>query len=165
MLLCLRIGLRVAVVFAAILTPCLHGQTAEEHERAAPKIKLRRYTVVAPGALQERVHAIERSKCGTATESTSLTTADLAGGKVKTIRVLRVVRWNKPPESDQIKSTLLNVWLGHVQGADCGILWSEGSWWSIESALEFQDGKRGLLIQTASTLQSRITMGRFGSLG
>jgi hypothetical protein len=27
-----------------------------------------------------------------------------------------------------------------------GIVWDEGTWWSIESAVEFEDGKKGLLI-------------------
>jgi hypothetical protein len=38
------------------------------------------------------------------------------------------------------------VWQGSFQSADCGILWSEGNMWSIEFALEFEDGKQGLLI-------------------
>jgi hypothetical protein len=41
---------------------------------------------------------------------------------------------------------LRKVWQGSVDGEDCRILWSEVRYWSIESSLEFEDGKRGEFI-------------------
>jgi hypothetical protein len=156
----LRTSLLFGIALAWVFVASSPGQTANTPQSAVPKISLRSYRVVAPGELGGTVTALERSTCGSATSSTSQATAELAAGKVKAIRVLRVVQWNKPPQSKELQQTLRRVWQGRVQGAACGILWDEGAWWSIESALVFEDGKRGLLVTDGSHIALKDHDGR-----
>jgi hypothetical protein len=142
----LKVGLRLAIAFAMLLAASSPAQTVEKADSALPKISLRVHKAVAPGELEQSVEAIERSQCGTGGLSTGPTTAKLAGGKVKAIRVLRVAQANKAAKADDIRLLLWSVWSGQIEESFCGPVWQEMAFWSIESELEFDDGKKGLLI-------------------
>jgi hypothetical protein len=156
----LKTGLLTGAALASLSVVWLPGQTAKTLQSAMPKISVRSYKVVAPAELGGTVTTLERSTCGSATSSMSLTTEDLAGGKVKAIRVLRAVRWGKPPKPKELRTIMEKVWEGRVPGAACGILWDEVSLWSVEAALEFQDGKRGLLVTDGSHIALKDHDGR-----
>jgi hypothetical protein len=78
------------------------------------------------------------------------TVADFVGGKVKTIRVFRTGRFspgtNPVTTPDETRQSLKRVWQGKFQSAFCQIAWAEGAFWSIEAVVEFEDGKRSMLI-------------------
>jgi hypothetical protein len=73
--------------------------------------------------------------------------SDLAAGKVKKIRVLRTSSTFKPVKHEELQRMLLKVWLSTtLECCACGIEWDEMTFWSIDAALEFEDGKKGVLI-------------------
>jgi hypothetical protein len=73
--------------------------------------------------------------------------SDLAAGKVKTIRVLHTNSTFKPAQPEELQRMLLKVWLSTtLECCSCGIIWDEGNFWSVDAALEFEDGKKGILI-------------------
>jgi hypothetical protein len=73
--------------------------------------------------------------------------SELAAGKVKTIRVLHTLSTFKPAKAEDIRRMLLQVWLSKTnECCACGIEWDEGTFWSIDAALEFEDGRKGILI-------------------
>jgi len=76
------------------------------------------------------------------------TVKDFVGRRVKTIRVIHYAArlGAKPPSLEEVRDTVLKVWQGKFQSAFCSLPWSEPSWWTSESTLEFEDGKRGTLI-------------------
>lgn len=72
---------------------------------------------------------------------------DFVGGRVKTIRILHYARERNFSKPVEVRALVSKVWQGSfLDQAACGILWDEMALWSIESALEFKDGKKGLLI-------------------
>jgi hypothetical protein len=85
---------------------------------------------------------------------------DFVGAKVKALRVLHYARQRKPPKAKEIKTFVRKVWQGSFQGAACGILWDEGAWWSIESAVEFEDGRQGLLVTDGTHVALRDHEGK-----
>jgi hypothetical protein len=114
----------------------------------SPTIILDSATVTDYEELAARVKTLERTSCNDARRRFDhpTTLADFVDAKVKTIRVLRYTRQRNPLKAEEIQKLVRKVWQGSFQSADCGILWAEAAWWSIESALEFEDGKQGLLI-------------------
>jgi len=75
-----------------------------------------------------------------------MTVAQFVGGKVKTIRVVRFAEPRNTPTHRELRDAVRKVWEGKFQGVSCQIGWDEGTFWTIEAVVEFEDGKRGELI-------------------
>ncbi|MGB7847350.1 MAG: hypothetical protein WBL63_17180 [Candidatus Acidiferrum sp.] len=71
------------------------------------------------------------------------TVAQIVGGRVMSIKVLHYVARSTP---QTVRDIMAKVWHGRFRSADCNMFWAEATFWTIESTLEFRDGKRGLLI-------------------
>lgn len=114
----------------------------------SPPIVLDSATATDNGVFGARVESLERATCNHPSRyfEKPMLVKDFVGAKVKTIRVIHYLRQSEPAKPDEIRKLIGNVWDGSFQSAACGMLWSEGGAWSIECALEFQDGKQGLLI-------------------
>jgi hypothetical protein len=71
------------------------------------------------------------------------------GGKVKAIRV---VRFRGPGETKpaEIQSRVMEVWSGVFIYPSCFQAWSELTIWNLEAYIEYEDGKRGLIVMDGS---------------
>jgi hypothetical protein len=81
----------------------------------------------------------------------TISLGELAGGKLKAIHVVRAERYKgaPAPRAEQVRTNVEKVWLRRFGWMACQIGWSEGMTWSgwlVEAELEFEDGKKGLLI-------------------
>lgn len=74
------------------------------------------------------------------------TVGEIVGGKVVKIRVVRFASSVTTKKADQIPTVLRQVWEGQAEEPACYIAWDEAPLWSIEAVLEFDDGKRSLLV-------------------
>ena len=100
------------------------------------------------GDLARTVKLLDRASCDTSPRHLErpTTVQEFAGGRVKTIRLFRSAPKNNPLKVAELRESLRHVWRSKFQNASCGIEWSQGAPWSIESVLEFEDGERGALI-------------------
>jgi len=154
---------RKGVLLSAAIVCFLFAALARAQNSAksdTPKIVVHSIEVSSLGEIDRNVSKLNGSTCSNSPSSKPLTVADLAGGKVKTIRVVRVQRLSTAPKAKELKRVLQKVWQGRVDGAACGIEWSEVSFWSIETVLKFQDGKRGSLITDGSHIALQDHDGR-----
>ena len=81
----------------------------------------------------------------------------------KTVRTIRVVSFAPMSDSrifDHLKTRLLDIWTGKVQSSYCYIAWAEPTLWLVEAELEFEDGKRGVLISDGLHVALRDHNGR-----
>jgi hypothetical protein len=103
------------------------------------------------------VSKTERTSCNDASRRFAhpITVGEFAGAKIKSIRVLRYARPNFAADPKDIPKILRNVWESTLDEAECGIVWSEATFWTIEAALDFEDGKQGLLITDGSHVALR----------
>ena len=72
------------------------------------------------------------------------TVEDFLGGKVRAIRVIRVVRFRgsgKGTPAD-VQTRVLEMWSGVFRSGSCFIPWAEAPFWCIEATVEYEDGKR-----------------------
>jgi hypothetical protein len=126
-----------------------HAQNRAEPESDLPRILVSSAKVIGAGELAARVEKMEGASCGDTSRRVNHTTAvkDFVGARVKTIRVLHYARERNFSKPVEVRALVSKVWQGSfLDQPACGIVWDEGTWWSIESALEFKDGKKGLLI-------------------
>lgn len=72
-----------------------------------------------------------------------LSVESFAGGKVK---LLKVTRTSSQLTQEQIRKEVRKVWLGVFFDAAAQIGWSEASFWNVEASIEFEDGRKGLLL-------------------
>ncbi len=126
----------------------LSVQSRAYSEAALPNVVLTSPTAAEYGEVNARVKALERATCNDASRyfEKPMVVQDFVGANVRSIRVVHFFRQSKSPKSDEIRKLIKTVWHGTFQFASCGILWSEGTLWSIECTLEFKDGKQGVLI-------------------
>lgn len=75
-----------------------------------------------------------------------LSVAESLVERVNTIRVIGFAPQFSKQKFSQLRETVLSVWNGKVQSSTCFMNWAEGELWSVEARLEFEDGKRGVLI-------------------
>ena len=140
------------VTFAAFfVASSLSGQNPPKDEPALPAVVSDSATGMEYGELDQKVRALNESPCRVTFpySQVPVTVANFVGGKVKTIkitRVLRLARQKHLPKQQELEKTLRKVWLGQFQSAACRILWAETTFWSIEFVLQFEDGKQGTLI-------------------
>ena len=73
---------------------------------------------------------------------------ELAGGKVKTIRVVRAESFKGAPalKAEEVKAKVEKVWSAKFGWMACTIQWAEPTLWSVEAELVFEDGKKGVSI-------------------
>jgi hypothetical protein len=138
-----------AITLAWFCLPLIsQAQDRTKSEADSPIILLDSATVTDYGELAARVKTLERISCSDPSRyfDHPMTVRHFVDAKLKTIRVLRYSRQSNPPKAEKIQKLVRNAWQGSFQSAACGILWSEGAAWSIESALEFEDGEQGVLI-------------------
>ncbi len=118
----------------------------------SPKIIVDSVVPVDYGILDAKVKSLNTYSCRETDRHFDLpaTTARLANGKVKSIRAVRATRLPQPLTAEGIRDLINKVWMGKFQNASCSINWAEVTLWSVESILEFEDGKTGLLISDGS---------------
>jgi len=142
-----RVSSTTVAVVLVFLESLVLGQNRAETKTEMPKIDVHSVEWTQLQWLNQGVEQIGKPTCQNSRVSKDdLTVADLAGGKVAVIRVTRALRPKNGSNVKQIKEILKKVWQGKLlEGADCQILWSEVTFWSIQSELEFADGKEGAL--------------------
>jgi hypothetical protein len=146
-LLGVRIGLLcTGSVVLVCVASAVQGHNRAKSEEVVPKILVNSVQLIDFGEINQSVKTLEQPTCANSRDSELLTVANLVGGKVKVIRVTRTLRLKNSPKKKKLKETLRKVWRGKFQGADCRILWDEVVLWSIQSVLEFEDGKKGTLL-------------------
>lgn len=74
------------------------------------------------------------------------TVGEFEGENVKSIRVIRFANSQASLTKKQLQNELLKVWLGKFRDVYCSVTWDEVTLWSLEAEVEFEDGKRSLLI-------------------
>jgi hypothetical protein len=99
---------------------------------------------------RREINALEEGSCAGQRRdiyrTPPVTLRDFVGGSVKDIRVIRALSFNHAPVSEDFGAMVQKVWEGAFQFTSCHIPWDEGETWRIEAAIEFEDGKRSLLI-------------------
>lgn len=104
------------------------------------------------GQILAKARAMEDAKnCGQRKwgESPAFSLEQLAGGKVKRIRVMRASGRFKGaplPKPEEVRATVEKIWSRKFGVGMCQIEWDEGAFWSIQAELEFKDGSKGVLI-------------------
>jgi len=106
------------------------------------------------GAFNEipaKARAMEEAKsCGRTTreEGKSFNLEELAGAKVKQIRVVKAESYQgqPAPKPEEIRVIVERVWSKRFGFARCQIEWDELVVWWIQAELVFEDGKIGVLI-------------------
>jgi hypothetical protein len=124
----------------------------------SPTILVGSATVADNGELAAQVKIMEGVSCGDTSRRVNQPTAvkDFVGGRVKTIRVVHYAWERNISKLVQVRALVSKVWQGSfLDQPACGIVWDEGTWWSVESAVEFEDGKKGLLITDGSHVALR----------
>jgi len=137
-----RIGMAIVA-----LTAVAHAQVAPNKEEKRSPIATDGMTTGKFGQIPEKVRAMDQAKsCGRRMweEGKPFRLEELAGAKVKRIRVLRAEPYKISPE--QARATIEKVWSRKFAWLACQIGWDETALWSVEAELEFEDGKKGALI-------------------
>ena len=103
------------------------------------------------GQILEKARAMEKAKsCGRRMleEGKPFSLEELAGAKVKRIRVVRAETYKiwPAPKPEEVRATVEKIWSRKFGWMACQIEWDEGALWSIQAELEFEDGKKGVLI-------------------
>ena len=73
---------------------------------------------------------------------------ELAGAKVKKVRVGRAETYkiSPAPKPEEVSATVEKMWSRRFGWMACQIEWDERALWSIQAELEFEDGKKRVLI-------------------
>jgi hypothetical protein len=125
----------------------LHAQGSAISQIQSPKIRID--NVSGEWAdLTRKVNALESTKCnGQYVSLNAGTTVEaFVGGRVKDIRVIRFVGVGNSATRKEVRNRITRVWRGKLKDVSCYLGWDEGTYWSIEAIVEFEDGKRGALI-------------------
>lgn len=140
------------VAFAVLhVASFLHAQGAAKSQANSPEIRVD--TVLSDFAeLRRKAEALESTSCNGHNEWLNApTTVDaFVGGKVKGIHVVRFVHATNFTTREEVRNTITKVWQGKFQSASCQVDWDEGTFWSIEAIVEFEDGKQSALITDGS---------------
>lgn len=137
------------LTLAWLLFTCLsHSQDLAKSETTSPTILVNSMMASDFAELGRTVKTLEGASCkgGYRYLEHPTTVGDFVGGKVKTIRVVRSAARKSPPTAEEVLKSLRMVWQGKFQVAFCQLPWAEPTNWSIESIMEFEDGKRSALI-------------------
>ena len=137
------------LALAWLLLPSLsHCQDLAKSEATSPTILVDSLMVSDFAELAPKVKALEGASCngGSRYLEQPTTVGDFVGGRVKNIRVVRSAPRKGPPTAEEARKKLRMVWQSKFQVAFCQVAWAEPTLWSIESIVEFEDGKRSALI-------------------
>jgi hypothetical protein len=74
---------------------------------------------------------------------------------------IRVVNHLPNTTPVQIRELLRKVWLGTFSSASCGIDWAEGTYWTVEATIEFDDGKQCSLLTDGGHVRVRDRSGEY----
>jgi hypothetical protein len=130
-------------------SPCLSRcQDLAKSETTLPTIRVDSMMVSDFAKLGRKVKTLESTCCNESSRYLEhpATVGDFVGGKVKTIRVVHSASMKSPPTAEEVRKNLRTVWQSKFQVAFCREAWAEPTFWSIESIVEFEDGKRSALI-------------------
>jgi hypothetical protein len=133
------------------------AQNGTKPEADSPTLVMRSATAADRGDLAARVKAMEQASCNDSSRHFDhrTTVGDFVGAKVKTIRVVHYVRQRKNPKGKEIETLVRKVWRGNFDVAYCAVVWAEHELWCVESTVEFEDGKQGVLITDGSHVALR----------
>lgn len=140
-----RRGLGAALVWMW-LAGITRGQETAKKENAPP-IDTSGMTADNNG-IHGKIRAMDDGKnCGRRTLEWghSISLEELAGGKVKRIRVVSIEAF-KGGKPEDAREKVKKVWSKKYGWMACEIMWDEGFFLSVEAELEFEDGKKGVLI-------------------
>jgi hypothetical protein len=146
--------LLVSAIFTAFVVSFFLGfspgaaQQSQGHASPLPLVTTDR--VVNSSSEELRVEA-EMLSGGAGCNSTvwtgkHATVGEIVGGKVIRVRAARFAPFVTTEKADQIPTILRQVWERRAEQPVCYIPWDEGASWSIEAILEFEDGKRSILV-------------------
>lgn len=123
-------------------------QNLANSRTTSPGILVDSMTVSDHGELAGEVKTLEAVSCNGGSRYLEHPTSagEFVCGKVKNIRVVYIARKSKPPTAEEVRKSMTKVWQGKFQASFCQIPWAEPTFWSIESILEFEDGRQGALI-------------------
>jgi hypothetical protein len=135
-------------MFGAFSVPCT--QPKSQAADATPEVRVDASALSNVDEIGRHVSRFEATFCngGYRWLDQPTTVEHFAGGRLKTIRVIHYAApgGGKAPSPGEVGNKVLNVWQGKFRAAFCSLPWSEGTWWTSESTLEFEEGKRGTLI-------------------
>ena len=136
---------------AAMLTVCISQAQEAATKKQTTLIDTTGMTTGAFHEIPAKARAMENAKsCGRITreEGKSFNLEELAGAKVKQIRVVKAERYQgqPAPKPEEIRVIVESVWSKSFGFARCQIEWDELVVWSIQAELVFEDGKIGVLI-------------------
>jgi hypothetical protein len=137
------------LALACLLLPCLsHWQDLAKSEATWPTILVDSMMVSDFAELGRKVKSLDDASCngGSRHLERPTTVGDFVGRKVKSIRVVHYASRESPPTAEEVRKSLRMVWQGKFQVAFCQVAWAEPAFWSIESIVEFEDGKRSAVI-------------------
>jgi len=125
-----------------------NGQKLQSPETTSPTIVVGSIMVSDFSELSRKVKILDDASCngGSRYLEHPTTVQEFIGVKVTTIRVVNSAPRSNPPTAEEVQKILRRVWQGKFQSSFCQIVWSEPTFWSIESIVEFEDGKQSLLI-------------------
>jgi hypothetical protein len=146
----IRRGWRAMVVLL-LVAGVAGGQEAAKKKGNRTPIETSGMTTAEFSELARNVRAMDDGKhCGRRELEFGKTISleELAGGKVKAIRVVRAETYKGAPavKAEEARAKLEKVWSGRFGFMACQIGWAEPTLWSVEAELEFEDGKKGVLI-------------------
>ena len=138
----------------SLVAPFLRAQGASVPESTAPPIVFDpSVSDLAPEDLNRKASDLENHLTGFEYNNAdySKTIGDFVGGKVKQIRVVHIVRWQmgSPQTREEIRDILGKVWQRKFHGAHGIIIVADPIIWSVEAVIEFEDGRRSMLIADA----------------
>jgi len=127
------------------------GQEAAKKKENETPIETNGMTAAEFSELARKVRAMDDGKhCGRRglDFGKTISLEELAGGKVKAIRVVRAETYRGAPavKAGEARAKVERVWSGRFGFMNCEIGWAEPMLWSVEAELEFEDGKKGVLI-------------------
>jgi len=135
-----------AILAAAIIVNLIVAQEPGK-KKTSPAVDASGMTTDR-GGIPGKLRAMDDGKhCGgrTLPMGQSITLEELAGGKVKTIRLVSAeeLRGWTPKEAREVVE---KVWSKQFGWMACQIQWDEGFGFAVEAVLDFEDGKQGLMI-------------------
>jgi len=147
-----RVGVcTIGVAIMLLIVEIANAQEASKMKETKTPINTSGMTTGKFGQIAAKARAMEDAKsCGQRNwgEFTPFSLEQLAGGKVKRIRVVRAetYRISSARKPEEVRATIEKIWSRKFGWKACQIEWAEWAPWSIQAELEFEDGKKGVLI-------------------
>jgi hypothetical protein len=128
--------------------PVLCPQKSATSQPTAPAIRVESAVASDSGEMNRKVKTLENppATADTVSSISRMWWQAWWEEKVKTIRVVRFAHHGNSATPDEVRRTIRKVWHGRFQSGFCQIAWAEGTFWSIEAVMEFEDGKESVLV-------------------